>query len=165
LNAILSAYDAAFRLIPERFDSLKAKQELLTIAKQESNWADRWQVIDRNRPNVKGPARGLLQFELGGAVKGVMTHRACRAYARQAVAAAGVAWNAREIWVALETHDDLALALGRVLLLSDPRPLPGIGDVKGAWDCYVRNWRPGKPHPKDWPENYEAAAELIKGAS
>lgn len=158
---ILAAYNEAYRLIPARFDSPKAKQLLLTITKQESGWKDRWQVIDRKRPNVKGPARGLGQFELGGAVKGVMSHPASREYARQAVAAVGVPWNREAVWIALETHDDLAFALGRLLLLTDPRPLPALGDVEAAWACYLRNWRPGKPHPDDWPGNYRAAASLI----
>lgn len=170
---ILDAYHAAFLLIPARFESPKAKQQEIAISKQESNWSDRWQIVDRKRPNLKGPARGLLQFERGGGVKGVMEHPASREYAREAVAACGVAWNRDAVWQALETRDDLAFAFGRLLLLTDPKPLPALGDEQGAFECYVRNWRPGAWARGDaderadlrarWGRNYAAAARLIEG--
>jgi hypothetical protein len=165
-HPVLLAYAAAFEgYIPERLDSPRARQLLVAISKQEADWIHRWQIVDANRPHIKGPARGLLQFEQGGGVKGVMTHRASRALAREAVAAAGVAWNMREVWLALERDDALAMALGRLLLLTDPRTLPEIGKVQAAWDYYEWNWRPGKPHPEDWPNNYRDARRLIEGKS
>ena len=25
-----------------------------------------------------------------------------------------------------------------------------VDDADGAWECYLRTWRPGKPHPETW---------------
>ncbi len=55
----------------------------------------------------------------------------------------------------------LAAAFARLLLLTDAKPLPQIGDVQGAWAYYVRNWRPGKPHPDTWPGLYKQAQAAL----
>jgi len=57
----------ALELLPPVMDSAAARVNLITIALQESKLIHRWQVVDLAKPNVKGPARGLLQFERGGA--------------------------------------------------------------------------------------------------
>ncbi len=44
---------------------------------------------------------------------------------------------------ALDLHETGVFA--RLLLWTDAKPLPAIGDEQGAWDYYLRNWRPGKP--------------------
>ena len=51
-----------------------------------------------------------------------------------------------------------------LLLWTDPRPLPRIGEVQAAWDYYIRNWRPGKPHPKSWAPLYAQAMEDVQHA-
>src|SRR5690606_35371438 len=73
--------DPALDLLPARMGSIEARVMLLSIALQESGLAHRWQVVDLARPQAKGPARGLLQFERGGGVRGVLTHPASRDYA------------------------------------------------------------------------------------
>lgn len=154
-------------LLPSRFDTVAARHQLISISGQEADLRHRWQVVDANRPNVRGPARGLWQFELGtersrGGVWGVYLHPASRPWLEHACGVAGVAFNPRAVWLALEANDGLACAVARALLLTDPRPLPGPGQVQAAWDCYNRNWRPGKPHPDDWPDNYARATRIMR---
>ena len=50
---------------------------------------------------------------------------------------------------ALEHDDVLAAAFGRLLLWTDPRAPPAVGDESGAWALYLRCWRPGKPRPRN----------------
>jgi hypothetical protein len=62
---------------------------------------------------------------------------------------------------ALERDDMLACAFARLLLYTDSRPLPAIGDADGAWDYYIANWRPGKPHRQTWDALYAQALEAF----
>ena len=119
----------------------KVLQALLTIGLQESLFIHRFQVL--NTPGVKGPARGFWQFESGGGVKGVMTHSATKAPLQAACRELGVPFERNTIWLSLEHNDDLAVVCARLLLYSDPMPLPEVGDVEGMWQYYLRNWRPG----------------------
>ena len=50
----------------------------------------------------------------------------------------------------------------RLLLLTDPKPLPVIGDTDGSWEYYLRNWRPGKPHRHTWDDLYGKAFALME---
>ncbi|WP_232356980.1 hypothetical protein [Delftia lacustris] len=116
---------------------------LLAIGLQESNFQYRRQLVG-SPPKPVGPARSYWQAELGGGlVRGVRTHAktkelAAQLYARHAVAATDLA-----IWTAIENNDLLAAALARLLLFTDPYKLPSVGDVEGAWQLYLRTWRPG----------------------
>lgn len=47
------------------------------------------------------------------------------------------------IWSAIERNDVLAAGLARLLLYTDPRPLPALGDAESVWALYLRTWRPG----------------------
>ena len=47
------------------------------------------------------------------------------------------------VYNALEHDDVLAMGFGRLLLWTDPKALPGLNDVDGAWQLYLRTWRPG----------------------
>jgi len=153
--------EPALDLLPARMGSIGARVMLLAIALQESGLAHRWQVVDLSRPWVKGPARGLLQFERGGGVKGVLTHPASRDYAADVCLARGVVAAPAQVYDALDEDDVLAVALGRLLLWTDPRALPGVGDALGAWALYLRVWRPGKPHVDRWSDNYKAACAAL----
>lgn len=152
---------------PKRFDTPEARVQLVATAGQESNLRHRWQVIDPVKPETKGPARGLLQFERAGGVRGVMTHPVTKAYARMVAFTRRVEFDETVIWRAMETDDILCAAFGRLLLLADPHALPPVGDVEGAWLTYLRCWRPGaydrgtdaeraKLRAK-WSTNYAAA--------
>lgn len=164
---IETAIDPALALLPPTMDSKQARVLLLAIGLQESKFVDRWQVIDRKRPQVKGPARGFWQFELGsqasrGGVWGVFLHSASRFWLSKLCEARDVAFAPRAIWLAIEQDDVLAAGLARLLLFTDPKRLPALGEEKAAWNLYrVSTWRPGKPHVQTWPENYAQAMRAV----
>jgi hypothetical protein len=145
--------------LPLSMDSPKARLMLLTIGLQESKFLHRAQVLNGGG---KGPARGFWQFERGGGVKGVMNHHATTGHAHRLCADRGVAWDSSAIWAKLETDDLLACGFARLLLYSDPKPLPAIDDVNAAWELYAeRTWRPGKPHRETWDGHHEAACQAL----
>ena len=47
----------------------------------------------------------------------------------------------------------------------DPAPLPKphAGQEEAAWECYLRNWRPGKPHRKSWGPFWAEALGTVLG--
>ncbi|WP_238686457.1 hypothetical protein [Xanthomonas dyei] len=157
----------ALRLLPSRMTSPEALVMILAIMLQESELAHRWQVIDVRRPDRKGPARGLAQFEQGtkasrGGVWGVYLHDASRYWLAQACEALGIPFQPQAIWSALEHSDILAAALARLLLFTDPMRLPALGEQQAAWALYKRTWRPGKPKPDTWPDNYRYALSAVQ---
>ena len=153
----------AFRELPTRMDTPEARVMMLAIGAQESRLTARVQKpLRAGMP--PGPARGLWQFERGGGVKGVRTHRASSRIAANVLAARGIPPTDRDAWGALATDDVLAAIFARLLLWTDSRPLPRIGEQDEAWDCYIRNWRPGKPHARTWPALYHGAVQTITGA-
>lgn len=128
---------------------------LLAIAMQESNLEYRRQI--------GGPARGWWQFESGGGVKGVLEHHSS---SREAVELCGrycVPPTRSVVYEALAWHDGLSTGFARLLLWTDPAPLPAVGDVGAGWACYLRNWRPGKPHPERWETLYPRAVQCVTG--
>lgn len=165
--------------LPEAMRSERALVMLVAICGQESNLAYRWQVIDLNRPEVRGPARGLPQFELGkkgtgAGVWGVFEHAASKFWLAQVCKAYGVEFAPRAIWLAMESNDELAVCVARLLLFTDPKPLPPIPDKKAAFQYYLRNWRPGawangtaaaraKLREK-WSGHYGRAYNAVRGA-
>ena len=155
---IKQAVAAALLLLPKAMHAQEAVVLMYATGLQESKFLDRFQVIEPTRTR-KGPARGFWQFEHGGGVIGVMTHGATRQHAARVCEAQGVPFKSREVWARLETDDVLAAAFARLLLWSDPRPLPRVGDVWGAWECYLSTWRPGKPHRRTWEAFYLAAVQ------
>jgi len=156
VSAVLrEVIEPALALLPEKMNSPAARVLMLAICGQEANWLHRVQI--------GGPAHGLWQFEKGGGVKGVLTHPASRDIAAAVCAERGL-MNGGLVdgaYEALVIDDILAACFARLLLWTDPRPLPSIGAQQDAWNYYVRNWRPGKPHPQQWPACYRSS--LIAG--
>lgn len=146
----------ALALLPAKMDTPEARVMVHAICLQESRY--------KHRRQIKGPARGFGQFELGGGVTGVLRHKASKEWALRVCEARGVKADPRTVYTTLEHDDILALAFCRLLLWTDAKPLPRIGDVNGAWDYYIRNWRPGKPHRKTWDDLYRQAVEHVQGA-
>lgn len=146
--------DGGLALLPAKMDTKEARVMLLAIGGQESNLQDRRQIA--------GPARGLWQFERGGGTHGVLVHPATAVLATKVCTARNVKPDAAIVWAEFEHDDILAAAFARLLLWTDPRPLPEIGDQEGAWRLYLRTWRPGKPHPDRWPGNYRNALEELQ---
>lgn len=131
----------AAALLPERMRSDRANVQMLTHGLQESLLRYRAQLGG-------GPARGLWQFERGtrasrGGVWGVYLHAASRDHLRDLCEARGVEYAPDPIYRALERDDVLAAGVARLLLWTDPKPLPLLGDQEGAWELYLRTWRPG----------------------
>lgn len=142
-----SIIEPALSLLPAKMTSPKAVAMLLGIGLQESHFEYRRQLGN-------GPARGFWQMERGGGVHGVLTHQASAKLAAGICAKRGVEPTDMAVWSAIELDDVLAAALARLLLWTDPQPLPVLGDFAGGWALYARVWRPGKPRPVEWSENY-----------
>jgi hypothetical protein len=143
----------ALALLPDKMTSDAARVMLIAIALQESGLAHRQQV--------GGPARGLWQFERGGGVRGVLTHPASRDYADRICRQRGIQPAPSPVYAALDQDDILACCMARLLLWTDPKALPVAGQCVASWGLYARVWRPGKPRPDDWPENYQTAVEAL----
>lgn len=124
---------------------------MLAIAGQESRWT--------HRAQISGPARGFWQFEKGGGVAGVLAHRASADRARSLCSALRIEADAAMVYEALRWNDTLAVGFARLLLWTDPKPLPS--DPGPAWDCYMRTWRPGKPHSATWQARWDVAMSIV----
>lgn len=141
------------------FDSREARVLLGGIGFQESRF--------EYRKQVGGPAHGFWQFERGGGVNGalhahhVLIHAATEPHAAAVCAYRGVSPDAESVYQAIVDDDYLACAFARLLLWSDPDPLPPINDVRAGWNYYVNNWRPGKPKLASWPAMYARAMETF----
>ena len=154
----------ALLLLPAKMTSPAAEVLLLAIGLQESRLTHRRQI--------GGPARGLWQFERGGGVAGVLRHPVSRDHAVRVCDARGVAPVPEQVYQRLEHDDVLAAAFARLLLFTDPARLPGLGDEEGAWQLYLRTWRPGAHSRGDaaakaslrqkWAKNYGKALEAVQ---
>jgi hypothetical protein len=124
----------------------EARLELLVIPGQESLWSNvaQW---------GGGPGRGFYQIEpitcaelLSNPPSRVMTHEVC--------AALGIPANQAAIYNALLGNTKLQVALARLDMWCDPRPLPPYGNVHQGYLIYDSDWRPGDPHPAIWDGLY-----------
>lgn len=132
----------------------RARVLVLAIAGQETEW--------RARRQFSGPARSYWQFERYGGVAELV--QKCPAQLEAICVGADIPFTPNLVHEAMAWHDGLACAMARLLLWRDPAPLPELGDVDGGWNYYLRNWRPGAPHPDVWPVRYKTALELVGGA-
>lgn len=144
----------AMELLPSRMDSDRARVMLLAVGLQESRLTHRRQI--------GGPARGLWQFEKGGGVRGVLNHKASRSYALEVCEERGVKPTMDAVYPALERDDVLAACFARLLLWTDPPPLPPIPHAPAAWSLYLRTWRPGRPHRHTWDALYREAVAAVE---
>lgn len=142
---------AAFALLPPEMGSQKAAAMLIAIGLQESGLLVRRQYGD-------GPARGFFQFERAG-VQGVLTHPASSATMRRVLTVLRYEHSVTvaDIHAAIEHNDVLAACLARCLLWTSNLPLGGPTDGPAAWRLYKATWRPGKPRPDSWSDNYTGA--------
>lgn len=135
----------------------RARVMMLAIAYQESNL--------EHRRQIRGPARGFWQFERGGGTAGVLNHERSKAAAKASCEAMGVEPEVGVVYEALASDDNLAACFARLLLWTDPKPLPAIGDEEGAWQYYLANWRPGKPHRARWSQAHALAVRTVLGGT
>lgn len=154
-------FPKAFELLPDKMNSKEAKILLLTTGLQESLLEHRYQIV-AGKPGVKGPARGLWQFEKGGGVRGVLTHKSSAGLAKEIQAHMGYGKGVDAAYEALEKDDVFAAVFARLLYYTDPYNLPEVGQVQRAWNLYQRTWRPGKPIPAKWAGYYKQAEDALK---
>jgi hypothetical protein len=140
------------RLVDVKSDE-KAKVLLLTIAQQESGI--------EYRKQVGGPAVSWWQFESGGGVKGVLNYPTTKDKIAKICKELKVPCTQSDVYNAMVHNDVLSCAMARLLLYTDARVLPEMGDVKGAWNYYLENWRPGKPHPNSWDTFYKISRQAL----
>lgn len=142
--------------VPAKLRGISGQYMILSIFQQESGLKYRLQ-----QPN--GPAKGLGQFERGGGVRGVMNHHASQDMAQAACRSLDIPWDEKTIYGALEFNDYLAVVFARLLLWTDPSPMPGTQDPEYAWQYYKRNWRPGQPHRETWNAYFARAVKAVQG--
>lgn len=145
--------------------SKAAVAEVWAIGDQEgADYTARDQIVTGKPAGQVGPATGFWQFERGGGVRGVMNHPASQKIAIQCCQEFDVPFVADAVWrsFVLPENDGLACSFARLLLLTDPLPLPLAlaQNEQAAWDCYVRNWRPGKPHRDAWGRRWARAVAI-----
>ncbi len=140
-------------------DSPQARQQLLAIALQESGIKHRRQVTASGKED--GPAVSFWQLERGGGCTGVLTHTAVEGRMRAACIARGIACTPAALWEAMKVDDVLGAIAARLLLYTLPQPLP-MASVDG-WSQYVAAWRPGKPKPDTWVDNWQTAGRVVRG--
>lgn len=132
----------------------KARVLVMAIAGQESNWQYRLQI-------GQGPARSFWQFEQGGGVWGVLNHSSTKPKIQAVCAALHIPCEVHTVYIDMADNDRLACSMARLLLWTDAAALPEVGDVEGGWEYYLRNWRPGMPHPEAWPAKYAASRRAM----
>jgi hypothetical protein len=147
-NAVLPA---VYEVLPATMDSPESRAMLLAIGLQESKF--------QHRVQVRGPARGFWQFEEGGGVHGVLQHPSSRRYITPVLKT--LLYEEEDCYEAIKDNDILAAVFARLLLWTDPKPLPKSDHPGIAWDYYLRNWRPGKPHKKTWAGYYKQAWGVV----
>lgn len=157
---VRGAVGKALAMLPAAMNSEEARVMLYAIGLQESRFEHRRQLVG-DPPRPVGPAKGYWQFERLGGCAGVVRNTASRYWMAQVCRMRGVEFSALAIWDALETDDVLAAATARLLLFTDPKRLPEPGDANGAWNLYIRTWRPGKPHRGTWDALYAQAMKVI----
>lgn len=153
-DVVKTAIDPALAILPAPMDTKEARVMLLAIGLQESRF--------QYRRQIGGPARGFWQFEEGtrqtrGGVWGVFLHDASRYWLDRLCAARGVLFQPDVIYRTLDTDDVLAAGVARLMLFTDPKRLPSVTDIDGAWGLYLRTWRPGKPRRDSWAALHEQA--------
>jgi hypothetical protein len=146
-----------------KFDSPSARIQLLTTGLQESRFIYRVQVGG-------GPAYSFWQEEPNG-VKAVLNHVVVGPILIDACNRLGVASDWETVYREVITNDELACVVARLILYADSNPLPKVGDSDGAFNYYIRNWRPGAyargtQTQKDailakWYKNYAIAQEYV----
>lgn len=140
-----NAVNEAFKLLPPKMDTRASRILHAAIGYQETKYLTRAQYGG-------GPARSYWQFERQ-TVKAVMLHAHSARLAIAVCEARNVEFNSQKIWEAMATDDVLGAAFARLLMWTDSQPLPTT--EADAWEMYAeRVWRPGKPHPKEWPASW-----------
>lgn len=166
INALHDFIDSvALQLFPERFNTPAARALVLAIGLQESHLVHRRQLVGGARywwQSKNAPAAGFFGFERIG-IRGVMKHRTTGPMARAVLQLFSYPEDVDTIHEALTHNDILAVAFARLALWRIVDPLPGEGEWEKGWEQYLSVWRPGKPRPDEWKDNFAQAWEAVKG--
>ena len=149
---IFEAIDTALAILPPAMSSKPARAMLLAMGLQESRF--------KHRRQIRGPARGYWQFEMGGGVRGVLNHHATAKHARHLLQSLNYdpdKITLEQVYDTLEHNDVLAAGFARLLLWTLPASLPQAGEHQRSWEQYISAWRPGKPHRQTWDAFYDTA--------
>lgn len=159
-HAILPAFT---RYMSHPKQSVKAMVQIIATGLQESQVMFRKQV-------PSGPARGFLQIEPPTAIaaydkdaylRGELMN--LRLNTTQLLPTNTTAARRNYLANVCELNDPACVLIGRSIMWLDPSPIPEIGDVEGAWDFYaLKTWRPGKPRPEHWWDNYMQAVNVVQ---
>lgn len=155
MNPLQLDIEAGLALLPVTMRTAHAKVLLYATSRQENP--------KRLPKQVGGPAVGDYQFESGGGVRGVLEHPSTAALAASVCKARGIAASRLTVYEALQTDSVLAAAFARLFYYTGPGRIPAVGDEQGAWDVYLRTWRPGafKRQPEElrakWSKSYNDA--------
>jgi hypothetical protein len=145
--------DPAMAVLGVQFDTTSAVKMLLAIAWQESRF--------KHRKQIGGPARSYFQFEPIG-VQGVLEHQSSKVLAIGVCAALDHLATKEWVYDAIKYDAVLACCFARLLLWTDPKPLPETEE--DGWKYYLGLWRPGKPHPETWFQAWQFAHMVMGGA-
>ncbi|RRV41262.1 hypothetical protein EGJ86_07180 [Pseudomonas sp. o96-267] len=170
------AITPALALLPALMAEKRAQVDQLMLTAHLQEAPNREQCQLPIRPGKCGPARGIWQFERGGGVAGVLRHKSSRDAAIAACRALGIEPTVDGVFAALPGQVDVIDAVfARLLFWTDPLPLPELGDVEGAWQYYLRNWRPGayergtpperRKLRQKWGANYARVLETLQVAA
>jgi hypothetical protein len=153
----------AYSLLPERMASRNATAMIIAICLQESRFKFRRQIerYSQGHP-IAGAAKGYAQFEMSGGILGVLRHEETREPIRVVLKALDYDDDVLTSYTAIEHNDVLCAAYARLLLWSDPAPLPEYGQNETAWLYYLRTWRPGKPIRSTWDAFYDLAWGVVQ---
>lgn len=137
-------------------DTPAARRFVLAIALQESGLRHRRQVVGGEEA---GPAASFWQFEKGGGCVGVLQHPAAAPHMAYICQAFNVQPTPAALWEAIRYNDIVAAAAARLLVYTLPGSLPAA--TGSSWNQYVSAWRPGKPRPGEWADNWSAAVDAV----
>jgi len=155
-TALKTVVEPGLKLLPKKMNTVEAEVMLLAIGMQESRF--------EHRKQINGPAMGFYQFEKNGGVKGVLTHKASKDFVVPMLKADG--YEIDKAYEQIEHDDALATVLARLLLYTDPQPLPQLTcDPSESWNYYLRNWNPGKPHRETWDAYWMHALGAVRSVS
>lgn len=158
-----AAIDKAFSILPAKMDTRHARIQLAAIGFQESKYLARRQIIKKDGKLVQeGPAASFWQFENGrlSGINGVLTHATTATTATEVCRICGVLPERMAVWERMQFDDVLGAAFARLLMWTDSGRIP-TSESEG-WAMYLRTWRPGKPHPEEWPASWRYALSVVK---
>jgi hypothetical protein len=153
---------ATLAIFPVEYNSPRARAMLLSIGLQETEFKARRQLVagEKRWWKSQGPAVGYWQNERIG-IQGIMQHHRAGPMLRNICDTLGYPFDLDVLYDAVKYDNILAVVIARLMLWVHPDPLPGPNDVSTSWQYYLRTWRPGKPHPERWEDNYRRAWEIV----